>query len=398
MGGDFYFDYYDAATDSIDQTVYDTIIQINSVLTMYLGMEEIKNSDFRLAVIDHSRQEGSSTFDIVKTKYPDYLQTIGSLGEINEQDFELFCGDFDSIMNTYGPLDVEDPFFVDSVDSHLYSSLSMILSSEEDTTGTLKSALDFRDSKSPGSLKQKVQSILSQKEMNASPSEVGFVVFVTMLEYLFDGDIIAKALEQSFNDFHTIITTPTVTTDYMGSGSNTSAELNGYIHEDGGAAISSSGIAWATHYNPTIDDNNEVSGTGTGSFLITLDNLTEGVTYFARAYATNSAGTAYGNCVEFTATSSSGIELAEFDHDFKIYPNPANAMAKFSFRVKSSESMTLTIINLKGQVTYQYDLGILPQGANLVELNLSELQSGIYNCQLAANGNVKATRKLVILR
>jgi hypothetical protein len=50
---------------------------------------------------------------------------------------------------------------------------------------------------------------------------------------------------------------------------------------------------------------------------------------------------------------------------------------------------------MKGQMVFNKDLGRLPQGDNQIELNLSGLQDGMYNCQLT-NGTIKVTRKLVI--
>ena len=195
-----------------------------------------------------------------------------------------------------------------------------------------------------------------------------------------------------------VVSIPTVTTEFSGNNSATSVTLNGYVLEDGGAAVSSRGIAWATFYNPTTDDHTETSGTGTGSFAVTLDGLTEGETYYARTYAINSAGTAYGNCISFIAQSTVGIiENVPFDRDFNIYPNPASAITTFSFLVESSENMVLTIVNLKGQVAYHHDLGSLPQGKNQIEVDLSDIPGGIYNCQLTNNGTLKVTRKLVIV-
>jgi hypothetical protein len=173
--------------------------------------------------------------------------------------------------------------------------------------------------------------------------------------------------------------------------------VNGYIHDDGGAAVMASGIAWATHYNPTISDNTESSSTTSGSFILTLDGLTEGTTYFARTYATSSAGTAYGNCVEFNATSSVGIETAEFDHNFRIYPNPASAVTTFSFNVASFDHLELAIYNLKGKVVTRHELGNLSPGNHRIELVLSDLKSGIYNSQLSDHGKVIARRKFLIV-
>ncbi|WP_187260821.1 T9SS type A sorting domain-containing protein [Pontibacter beigongshangensis] len=50
---------------------------------------------------------------------------------------------------------------------------------------------------------------------------------------------------------------------------------------------------WSAHTTTT-------DGAGSGAFQSTLANLTPSTTYFARAYATNGAGTAYGATVSFT--------------------------------------------------------------------------------------------------
>jgi hypothetical protein len=55
------------------------------------------------------------------------------------------------------------------------------------------------------------------------------------------------------------------------------------------------------------------------------------------------------------------------------------------------------MVNMKGQVPYNYELGSFPQGENQVKLDLSGLQDGFYSCQLRANiGTLKATQKLLI--
>ena len=51
------------------------------------------------------------------------------------------------------------------------------------------------------------------------------------------------------------------------------------------------------------NDRITIDGSGTGTFTSTPDLLTPGTGYFLRAYATNKAGTAYGNSVTFTTKS-----------------------------------------------------------------------------------------------
>ena len=85
---------------------------------------------------------------------------------------------------------------------------------------------------------------------------------------------------------------------------STSASGGGNIKDDGGAAITARGIVWSTSPNPIITlSTKTANGTGKGYFISELTGLTAGTTYYVRAYATNSAGTAYGNQVMFTATA-----------------------------------------------------------------------------------------------
>ena len=74
----------------------------------------------------------------------------------------------------------------------------------------------------------------------------------------------------------------------------------GYITDDGGAAITARGVCWSTLANPTIADNKTEDGTGTGSFSSSLNGLTADTTYYLRSYATNAAGTYYGDEQSFT--------------------------------------------------------------------------------------------------
>ena len=86
-----------------------------------------------------------------------------------------------------------------------------------------------------------------------------------------------------------------------------SAESGGNIISDGGAAVTGRGICWSVNAAPSISDSKTNDGKGTGQFVSTLSGLTAGLTYHIRAYASNSAGTAYGNDISFT-TSGQGPE------------------------------------------------------------------------------------------
>jgi hypothetical protein len=93
----------------------------------------------------------------------------------------------------------------------------------------------------------------------------------------------------------------TVTTTNVTSIATTTAISGGNITSDGGALVTERGVCWSTTANPTIANSKTIDGSGSGSFVSNLMGLLAGTTYYIRAYATNSAGTAYGN--ELTLTT-----------------------------------------------------------------------------------------------
>lgn len=92
-----------------------------------------------------------------------------------------------------------------------------------------------------------------------------------------------------------------ITTTAVTAVTTTSATSGGNIATDGGGAITARGVCWSTTINPMITNSKTTDGTGTGSFTSAITGLTPGSKYYVRAYATNSAGTSYGNEISFTA-------------------------------------------------------------------------------------------------
>ena len=94
---------------------------------------------------------------------------------------------------------------------------------------------------------------------------------------------------------------PTITTTAITSISTTFVSTGGTISSDGGAAVTDRGMVYSTtNTTPTIANSKVQTGTGSGSFTTQLTGLTAGTTYYACAYAINSAGTTYGSVVTFT--------------------------------------------------------------------------------------------------
>ena len=67
-----------------------------------------------------------------------------------------------------------------------------------------------------------------------------------------------------------------------------------------GSSVTAKGVCWNTYGYPTIDDNKTNCGSGNQSFVSELTGLKPVTTYYVRAYATNEAGTRYGEEKIFT--------------------------------------------------------------------------------------------------
>jgi len=104
-------------------------------------------------------------------------------------------------------------------------------------------------------------------------------------------------------------TIPELTTVAVTEVTLNAAVSGGTITSDGGADISAKGVCWSTAANPTIADTKTTDGTGAANFTSNIVGLSEGTTYYVRAYATNEAGTAYGNELTFTTNQVTGAVL-----------------------------------------------------------------------------------------
>jgi hypothetical protein len=101
-------------------------------------------------------------------------------------------------------------------------------------------------------------------------------------------------------------TMPTITTNPVTLLPGNSASTGGNVTSDGGSPVTHRGVVYDTTSNPSISSNYTVDGSGTGSFVSSLNNLASTSTYYIRAYATNSVGTAYGSVVSFSTISNAG--------------------------------------------------------------------------------------------
>ena len=148
---------------------------------------------------------------------------------------------------------------------------------------------------------------------------------------------------------------PEVSTSSATNITTSSATLGGNITSVGVPAYTEKGVCYSTSSNPIISNTKLVaSGNGTtGNYTVNATGLAENTTYYARAYATNSQGTAYGSQVSFKTASGAQIRFsknvyssyAQYFTDMKVYENGnyENTLATYHFGASNGTSPYYTV-------------------------------------------------------
>jgi len=95
---------------------------------------------------------------------------------------------------------------------------------------------------------------------------------------------------------------PSLTTSSVTNITATAAFSGGTVTQKGSSDITALGVCWSLSQNPDISANHTVEGIITDVFTSQLTNLVPNTPYYVRAYATNAAGTGYGNILSFTTS------------------------------------------------------------------------------------------------
>ncbi len=103
-------------------------------------------------------------------------------------------------------------------------------------------------------------------------------------------------------------TVPVVVTKTVEGVTQNYALVKGSVNNDGGEVVTARGICWGTSHGPTIEKSKILSGEGLGDFAGSLEDLVPGMKYYARAFAVNNVGTAYGNELEFSTEELTDID------------------------------------------------------------------------------------------
>ena len=152
-----------------------------------------------------------------------------------------------------------------------------------------------------GEMNQAILAILYQTRTN-SASQYNSILFTSVLFknklWILGGfgnnsasNAIWHSAKPGFTNAPVLPLVATTVSMYTGP---TTALYGGNVSADGGGVVTERGICWSTSPHPTISGNKKVVDGGLGIFTGSISGLSPGVTYYVRAYAVNSVGTAYG--------------------------------------------------------------------------------------------------------
>lgn len=125
------------------------------------------------------------------------------------------------------------------------------------------------------------------------------------------------------------ITLPELTTTGATMITRTTALTGGKISADGGATVTARGVVWSETHNPTLESSDGVVSEeeDMDEFSCLITGLTQETTYFVRAYATNEAGTAYGEQQSFTTAPPLSWGVTNFTRGDGLIGNSVTSIA-----------------------------------------------------------------------
>jgi hypothetical protein len=103
---------------------------------------------------------------------------------------------------------------------------------------------------------------------------------------------------------------PQVFTESVSNVGETSVSASGSVASDGGGEIEERGFVLSTGPTPTVETGIvRLAGTGVGPYSSQITGLLGGTSYYLRAFATNKAGTGYGEALLFTTDQLFGFSF-----------------------------------------------------------------------------------------
>lgn len=192
-------------------------------------------------------------------------------------------------------------------------------------------------------------------------------------------------------EFTTILATPELQTSTAGEVTAISAILSGSVEEMWESNLLSLGFVIDTENNPVIESPTaqvlaiEHSEITQGEVLYyQIDNLTPETTYYYRLFASNDAGIAYANELEFTTLATSISEIGSSSTN--VFPNPFSEFISIESDLPIEKISLVSITGLKVIETYVV--------SQTLQIN-SYVPSGLYFLEIQHTNGQKIIKKII---
>jgi len=102
------------------------------------------------------------------------------------------------------------------------------------------------------------------------------------------------------------------------------------------------------------------------------------------------------DAIQLLGENSLSIEDIEVEKSFNLFPNPADTEFFVNFTLSSSATVSITLVNSRGQIVSQYmNRRELNPGIQSIEVPADNLKSGIYFMRIKIDRMVFSKKVLI---
>ncbi len=168
------------------------------------------------------------------------------------------------------------------------------------------------------------------------------------------------------------------------------------------------GELWSLRKTISMDDLPTVSSNVTGQFVPTSQNdwveveINNIVSVFLNPefrvrfeFTSYRGNNLFIDDINIFDPATVGVNEIDFMRGLNLYPNPANTSANVSYIMDEPSQISIDVLDITGRLVAGVFTGFKPAGEHLEEIDLTNMNNGIYLIRITANGG-SVVRRLVI--
>lgn len=191
------------------------------------------------------------------------------------------------------------------------------------------------------------------------------------------------------------VSMPVLTTVPVTMFTERTAMSGGIFTSKGGEVLTELGVCWSTSANPTIVDSVSLAVTSSNSFTCNITHLNFATAYHVRAFATNSAGTGYGDDVSFTTAgmaptvTTDSVKLTTDGATLFGTVNPGYLTSTITFMYGTSTNYSDTVAYSKNPLQNNIPIPVSEDITNLTPSTTYHFKVSANNALGTADGTDK---------